>query len=569
MTTFEAPTEPVKDGADGPVIAREPVAVAIHLREPSRVGVEDRFGPSDPPRRWDVTANPGVARLVRSRRFQFLLILPCQIIFWAVIFVGFFGTAVPGLNFGTAITWYIWSGLVFAMMVVAGRAWCAMCPFGGFAEWVQRGTFWRRTQRELGLGRKFPESLARYGFLLPAATFLALTWIEEFFNIAGPGDPADTSWMVVAIAASALIFFLVFERRTFCRYVCPLTTLIGSIGSMGPVAGFRTRDRDVCLTCHTKDCMRGGENGFGCPWYTWPGSADSNLYCGLCSECYKACPESNIGLFLQKPLTSVTAPVRRRADLAWGIALLWGLVLYQQINATNLYASLDDRLNASLHFPHYPDPVCYLGLIGLLALATAGAAGGIGKLFARRDLGFSAKGNFQDRKSRFRAYFLPITYGLIPIVGADYFARMLPKFFHYSPRLVPSVQRIFGSASAIHSPLFAMRLLSDPRIVIAQVAVMALGTLGALWSTWRIGSRELLPVSRGAIGVRIATLGFVLGCGTAAAVLYVLIQAADLPGDDNDALLPADDAANSPGGDNDANVDVRSADRPGTRDDPH
>jgi len=149
------------------------------------------------------------------------------------------------------------------------------------------------------------------------------------------------------------------------------------------------------------------------------------------------------------------------------------------------------------------------------------------KLFARTDIEFTRSGNFQDRASRFRAYFLPVAYGLIPVVGADYFARQLPKFFQYSPRLIPSVQRMFGSSSAIHSSLFTTRILSDPRIVLAQVAVMALGTAGALWATWRISGRELVAISRGKAGVRAASLGLVLLCGIAAAVLYVLINAAD------------------------------------------
>ncbi len=515
------------DAVAGSQIARDPVPIALQLRPPHREGAESRFGPSDPPRGWDITRNPRVARLVRDRRFQFLLILPNQIIFWTVILVGLLGTTIPGLNFGTAITWYVWFCLVFVLMVVVGRAWCAMCPFGGFAEWVQRRTFWRRTQKALGLGRKFPEPLARFGFLLPVVTFLGLTWIEEFFNIAGPGKPVATSLMVVGIVSSALIFFLVFERRTFCRYLCPLTSLIGTVGSMGSVAGFRTRDRDVCLTCRTKDCMRGGENGFGCPWYTWPGSADSNLYCGLCTECYKACPQGNIGLYLQRPLTSVVAPTRRRADVAWAVAVLWGLVLYQQINALNLYAGLDSTLNSWLRFPHYPDPIGYAGLIGLLALATAGAAWMIGKLFARKDIEFAVAGNFQDRKSRFRAFFLPIAYGLIPVVGADYFARQLPKFFQHATRLVPAVQQMIGSSGHISSPLYRMRMLSDPRIVTVQIAVIAAGTIGGLWSTWRITGRELVPLSRGGAAVRVAALGLVLVCGAAAALLYLLMNAAD------------------------------------------
>ncbi len=513
----------VQDRAAAPLA--DPVPVALRMRPPEREGLEERFASSDPNPGLDITRNPRVARLVRSRKFQFLLILPNQIVFWTVIFVGLLGTAVPGLNFGAAITWYVWFALVFVMMVVVGRAWCMMCPFGGFGEWIQRRTFFQRTQKTLGLGRKFPEPLARAGFLIPVVSFLLLTWIEEFFNIAGPGNPADTSWMVVGIVGSALVFFLVFERRTFCRYICPLTSLIGTIGSVGSVAGFRTRDREVCLNCETKDCMRGGTEGFGCPWYTWPGSADSNLYCGLCSECYKACPEDNVGLFLQRPLTSVVAPRRRRADVAWAVVLLWGLVLYQQINATNGYASFDNWLNSHLHFPHYPNPVAYLGSIALLALATAGAAWGIAALLARRDADLERPGSFVDRGSRFRAFFVPIAYGLIPVVGADYFARQLPKFFQHSARLVPSVQHIFGFSGA-HSPIYSTRILSDPRIVLVQVIVIAAGTLGAAWCTWRIAGRELVAVGRSALAVRVTTLGLVAACGVVAALLYVAMHAA-------------------------------------------
>ena len=511
--------------ADDKVHLTDPVAVAIRLRPHDRDGVHERFDASDPVAGLDVARHPLVARVLRNRKFQFLLILPNQIVFWTVIFVGLFGTAIPGLNFGAAITWYVWFCLVFVMMVVVGRAWCAMCPFGGFAEWIQRRTLFQRTQKTLGLGRKFPEPLARMGFILPVGSFLLLTWIEEYFNIAGPGNPAATSFMVIGIVATALAFFLIFERRTFCRYICPLTSVIGTIGSMGSVAGFRTRDRDKCVSCETKDCMRGGDDGFGCPWYTWPASADSNLYCGLCSECYKSCSEDNIGLFLQKPLTSVVAPTRRRADVAWAVVLLWGLVLYQQLNALSFYARVDNWLNAHLHFPHYPNPVAYLGLIGLLALVTPGASWAIATLSARRNLQFERAGSFVDRGSRFRAYFVPVAYGLIPVVGADYFARQLPKFFKNSPRVIPAVQHVFGFAGT-NSSLYNARLLSDPRIIVVQVAVMALGTLGALWATWRITNRELVGVSRSAIVVRTATLAVVALSGAAAALLYVAMQAA-------------------------------------------
>ena len=511
--------------AERPARVVDPVSVAVHLRPREERGLEERFGPSDPPRGWDVARYPRVARLLRSRKFQFMLILPNQIIFWLVIFVGLLGTAVPGLNFGTAITWYVWFCLVFVMMVVVGRAWCAMCPFGGFAEWVQRRALWKRAQHRLGLGRTLPEPIARYGFLLSVGAFLVLTWIEEFFNIAGPGNPAATSFMVLGIVTSALVFFLAFDRRSFCRYICPLSALIGTVGAMGSVAGFRTRDRAVCVSCQTKDCMRGGQSGYGCPWYTWPGSADSNLACGLCSECYKACPSGNIGLYLQKPLTSVIQPTRRRADVAWAIAVLWGLVVFQQFNATNLYASIDGWLNRAMHFPQYPNPVDYIGIIGLVTLATVGIVKLAEQALARRDLSTGSNGTFLERTSRFRAFFFPLMYGIIPVVGADYFARQLPKFLLHSPRVVSSVGHFFGAGST-SSTLYRTSFTTGWGIVDVQLAVIALGTVAAMWSSWRISGRELVPVSSRPLAARLTAVGLALGFGVLASVLYVAIHAA-------------------------------------------
>jgi NosR/NirI family nitrous oxide reductase transcriptional regulator len=535
-----------QDGRKAASPPRLPPAAPVQLRPrvPSKEAITRRFGPTDPLSKGDLTRHSLVKRVLASRRFQFFLILPNQLIFWAVIFLGILGTVVPGLNFATAITWYIWFCLVFVLMVVVGRGWCAMCPFGGFAEWLQRHTFWRRTQKALGLGKKLPEPIARYGLLLSVGTFIVLTWIEERFNIAGPGTPSDTSFMVIGIVASAVLVFLLFERRTFCRYLCPLSALIGTVGAMGSVAGFRTKDREVCLECQTKDCMRGGEEGFGCPWYTWPGSADSNLTCGLCSECYKACPSGNVGLFVQKPLTSVVAPTRRRADVAWAVMFLWGLVIFQQVNATNVYNSLDAWLTRVTYLGPYPNPVDYVGIIAAAAFFTAGLAWVAGRLVMdrsrTRELQAVAAGGsgepagtsaeyargFVDRWTHFRAYFVPLAYGLIPVVGADYLARQLPKFFKHGLRIVPSVESWFGAGSGTHSSLYQTHMLTNPEIVVVQVIVMALGTAASLWATWRISQRDIEPLSGNRMAARLSALAIVLLCGVAAGFLYVIMHAA-------------------------------------------
>jgi uncharacterized membrane protein YccF (DUF307 family) len=91
---------------------------------------------------------------------------------------------------------------------------------------------------------------------------------------------------------------------------------------------------------------------------------------------------------------------------------------------------------------------------------------------------------------------------------------------------VPALAHIGGFSSA-KSPIYSFSLLSNGWIVFVQVAVVVVGTMAASWSTWKIAQRELVPVSRNAVGVRLATLGFVLACGAAAAVLYVMMHAAD------------------------------------------
>ena len=247
-------------GEDGPKanpkLRIDPVAVSINLRPRQTAAAKEHFEATTP--KFELTKFKVVSTLAKKRWIQFALIVPNQLIFWLVIFSGLFGTLDPGLNFATAITWYIWFAIVFVLMVVVGRAWCSMCPFGGFGEWIQRKTFFKRTQKTLGLGRKYPQKLAAYGLISSAVSFIVLTFIEEFFNIAGPGTPADTAFMVLGIVLFATASFLIFERRTFCRYLCPLSGLIGSIGAIGAAAGFRTKNRDACYSCESKACMRGG-----------------------------------------------------------------------------------------------------------------------------------------------------------------------------------------------------------------------------------------------------------------------------------------------------------------------
>lgn len=504
---------------------------AIRLRPAQHRGQQEHFAASDPKvdlLRLPVIGKP-LTKMMKSRKFQFLMILPNQLVFWIVIFAGAVGLQLPDTNFATVITWFIWFCIVFVLMVGIGRGWCAMCPFGGAAEWFQRITFWGRKGHTIGLQKHWPAWLAKYGILPSVVTFLILTWFEEFYNIAGPGNPYLTTALVVSIIASAATIFFVFERRTFCRYLCPLTALIGTVGAIGGAAGFRTRDREKCLSCPTKDCMRGSEHGYGCPWYEWPGSATSNLMCGLCTECLKNCPYDNVGMFVQAPLTSAIAPVKRRYDVAWAVALLFGLVIFQQANALPIYTTVDGWLNRLMSFPNYPNPVDYLGIVAVVAAAFAGYVWLLRSALATRHPKAFTPAEAGGLRG-FASWFAPISYGMIPLVGADYLSRQLPRLWYHSPRIIAAISdpfgynwNLFGTA---HAKIANAHILGVTGAINSQLVVMALGALAALFVTDKITRRDLNGASDHPLVLRLVTDGVVLAAGIAVSVLYVAMGGA-------------------------------------------
>ena len=519
-------TLPVHERPEAETVGTSP---ARRLGEVQRDGAREHFQPTDC--RVDLLRLPVIGepltRVVKKRRFQFAAILPNQIIFWLVIVTGLVGAALPYQNFSTVITWFVWFCVVFLLMVGVGRAWCVMCPFGGAAEWLQRRSLWRRHPVSIGLHRTWPERWSRFGLLPSLGVFLLLTWAEEFFNIAGPGKPIFTGVMVLFIIGLAVTTFLVFDRRSFCRYLCPLSCLIGSVGATGMVAGMRTRDRERCLTCPTKDCMRGSERGYPCPWYEWPGSATSNLMCGLCTECVKNCPYDNVGIYVQKPLTSVFAPLRRRWDVAAIVVVLFGLVVFQQLNALPFYAPLDRALNSFTHFPGYPNPLDYLGFIVVVSGAVVACIAGLRAVFARR----SASGAPTAAASRhFGAWFVPLAYALIPLMAVDYLARQLPKFWLDSPKLIAAISNPFGLGwnlfGTAHLRIAQAHILGTQGVIDSQVALVGIGTLGAVYAASRIVTRDLAPLTRHPRALAAATGAVMTILGAAVAVLYVAMRAA-------------------------------------------
>lgn len=244
---------------------------------------------------------PRLRRLITARWFQpvSMLILLAPFVF--AIAAGFLGTSAGNRNFGIVFVWIVWWAVLMILLVPGlGRVWCTVCPIPAPGEWLQRRGILVPTGR-LRKGRRWPRRLRNMwiqnvGFLLLAV-----------FSMVILTRPYVSAAVFVSLAAIALLTSMVFEKRTFCRYLCPIGGFIGLYSMAAPIE-LRVRDAQVCIDHRSKDCITGNENGYGCPWMVYPGKLDRNLDCGLCTECLRTCTMDNVVINLRKPGADLGLP---------------------------------------------------------------------------------------------------------------------------------------------------------------------------------------------------------------------------------------------------------------------
>lgn len=293
-------------------------------------------------RRW-----PWLKRLVRMRSFQYFLLLPNLFMFYLFLIAGLFGTPVGSSNIIIMYVWILWWFVLIAVMMPFGsRIWCTMCPLPFFGDWLQRGAVIKvrsgkspgTNNKFFGLHKRWPKKLSNiwlqnFGFLL-LATFSALLVTRPIVSVIVFGI------MIVVATGLALIYRL----RTFCNYVCPISGFL-SLYAMTATLELRSTDKDECLKCTTKSCIRGSEDGWACPWNVYMGKLDRNNYCGLCFECVKSCPNDNISLFVRPFATSDV--VIRGYDEVWKASIMLVLAFSYSVVLLGPYGQLKDWANIS------------------------------------------------------------------------------------------------------------------------------------------------------------------------------------------------------------------------------
>lgn len=269
----------------------------------------------------DLLRVPGIRRLVMSRWPQLLVTLALLAGFLLAIVAGFAGSPVGNRNFAIVGVWIAWWAAVMLVAVpLLGRGWCSVCPLGAPTDWIQRGAVLTPGPRRRGVGRRWPRKLR--SLWLQNAAFLMLA----VSSAAILTRPALTALVLLVLLAIALVVALVFERRAFCRHLCPVGAFIGLYAQLAPIE-LRVRDKRRCAAHRGKTCYVGCASGSGCPWGVYPGALDRNPPCGLCLECVRTCPHDNVAIRWRGLRNDLVSAPRYRLDEAFKAFIMLGSAL--------------------------------------------------------------------------------------------------------------------------------------------------------------------------------------------------------------------------------------------------
>lgn len=292
---------------------------AVILTQGTRLAPEDIFIDTAPQIAGKFSFNflqlDWVRQLFQSRAFPG----SAQIItafFWILIItLGLFGSQTSNYNISLELTWGLWEPLVVLSCILVARIWCAICPVGALSSIIS-GRY--------GLRHSIPYFIRNNGIYVGAVGLGLISLSEVVFKM--PSSPRATAFLILSITLPAVILALIFRRRVWCRFLCPLGKLVGFLSRCSFIE--LRANHNICNSdCTEHTCYVGREGQRGCPVFEAPFSLHSNQDCVLCGNCIKNCEN-------QSPVLNLRAPGHelwtfRKPDLT--ISLLGVFIIGSQI----------------------------------------------------------------------------------------------------------------------------------------------------------------------------------------------------------------------------------------------
>lgn len=191
----------------------------------------------------------------------------------------FFISQLSKTNLTSSFVWRFWWPLIVLSAIFFGRFWCMVCP----------------VELITGIFAKTGFKLKRPGWIISGwviTVFYMIVLIAGITILQIDMNPGYTSYYLLIIIGIAIVSGLIFEKNTFCRYICPVGYLLGIFSKMSSW-GWRVKNEEVCRTCSDKSCISSKYiyqmNYKSCGVDLVPVEINSNSNCLLCGGCLKTC----------------------------------------------------------------------------------------------------------------------------------------------------------------------------------------------------------------------------------------------------------------------------------------
>jgi hypothetical protein len=305
------------------------------------------------------------------------------------------------------------------------------------AEWLRRLSLWLFPRQQLTWNTQW---LNRWGDWILFAGFVAIYLWEKLWDL--PHHAYLSAWLLVVITAGAVIFSQLYERRLWCRYLCPIGGMNGMFAKLSMLE-LRSTPQVCGSQCHTFGCYKGsgatavtfidalpneGQATGGCPLYSHPNLLRDNRDCMLCMTCLKACPNRSAQLNLRFPASDLLDDHRGfYAEVALLLLLLGGVLMHHSQTILTWLGYSSIPIDANHLLISIPISLILLSIPALLTYVTHAIA----RLFDQQ-----------------QPDYLTVIYAYLPLTLAANLADYIPAAMTEAGKIVPVFARTLGYSGA-------------------------------------------------------------------------------------------------------------------------
>lgn len=251
----------------------------------------------------DILGMPVLGFLFKNPLFLLVLKLSVLILFFYGIYMGFVDPS-PENTFTRYLFWGLfWPLFIIITLTSMGRIFCGICPHGFMGKYLTK----------FGLKKEMP-GFFKNRFI--GLTLIIIGWWGIYY--AFPGlfkTPFATAMFFFVMTVVAVIFYLLYKDMGYCKYICPIGSLMRSYHRISPT--WLGTYKEDCSDCKTFECAT------ACTHNLKPFAFDnknSMSDCTLCMDCASAC--ESVSFKVNKPSFSLFEKFKFEKVEVWTFILI-------------------------------------------------------------------------------------------------------------------------------------------------------------------------------------------------------------------------------------------------------